>query len=125
MKTATMKNCGCEILFDDLLKINDTFKCPNHPKNGIHNVAAYCSGGCGKTVIRTNGPYLVIKCSECIALEKKDRDKAYKKANSHKRKIYDANKHKAKSKKVVINPNFDLSLYARGLSMYLPGGKSI
>lgn len=125
MKIATMKNCKCEIMFDDLLKINDTFKCPNHPKNGIHNVAADCAGGCGKTVIRTNGPYLVIKCADCIATEKKDRDKEYKKANSHKRKIHDANKHKAKSKKVVINPNFDLSLYARGLSMYLTQRKTI
>lgn len=125
MKIATMKNCKCEIGFDYLLKINDTFKCPNHPKNGIHNVAADCAGGCGKTVIRTKGPYLVIKCAECIALEKKDRDKAYKKANSHKRKIYDANKHKAKSKKVVINPNFDLSLYTKGLAIYLPQGGTI
>ena len=125
MKTATMKNCGCEIRFDDLLKINDTFKCPNHPKNGINNVAAYCAGGCGKNLIRTTGPYLVIKCAECIATEKKDRDKAYKKANSHKRKLRDAKQYKAKSKKVVINPNFDLSLYTRGLSMYLPGWKAI
>jgi len=125
MKIATMKNCGCEIMFDDLLKINDTFKCPNHPKNGIHNVAAGCAGGCGKTVIRTNGPYIVIKCAECIANEKKDRDNAYRKANAHRRKLHYAKQYNAKSKKVVINPNFDLSLYTTGLSRYLPGWESI
>ena len=125
MKICTMKTCGCEIGFDDLIKINKAARCPNHPKNGIAHVAADCESGCGKIVIRTNGPYAIIKCADCLAKEKREKDMVYKKANSHKRKIYDANKHKAKSKKVVINPNFDLSLYARGLSMYLPGGKSI
>lgn len=123
MKTATMKNCKCEIMFDDLLKINDTFKCPNHPKNGIHNVAADCAGGCGKTVIRTNGPYLLIKCSECIATEKKDRDKAYKKATAHRRKIHDSKQYE--QKKLVISTAFDASLYTKGLSIYLPQGKMI
>ena len=123
MKIATMKNCKCEIMFDDLLKINDTFKCPNHPKNGIHNVAADCAGGCGKTVIRTNGPYLLIKCPECIATEKKDRDKAYKKANAHRRKLHDAKQYE--QKKLSINPNFDPKLYTKGLSMYLTQRKTI
>lgn len=124
MKIATMKTCGCEIRFDDLIKRDKTARCPNHPQNGIQYVAADCDGGCGKTVIRTNGPYIVIKCAECLAIKKKDMDKEYRKANYHKRKIYDANKHKAKSK-VVINPNFDLSLYTTGLSRYLPGGGAI
>ncbi len=123
MKIATMKNCKCEIMFDDLLKINDTFKCPNHPQNGIRNVSVDCSGGCGKTVTRTNGPYIVIKCADCLAKEKREKDMAYKKANSLRRKLHDAKQYKPK--KLKINPNFDLSLYAKGLSIYLPQGKSI
>lgn len=123
MKIATMKNCKCEIMFYDLLKINDTFKCPNHPENGIAHVAADCESGCGKIVIRTNGPYAIIKCAECLASEKRERDMAYKKANAHRRKLHDSKQYKPKN--LAINPNFDLSLYTTGLSRYLPGRKAI
>ena len=119
MKTATMKNCGCEIRFDDLLKINDTFKCPNHPKNGIHNVAAYCAGGCGKTMTREYGPYLVIKCNECQARDRKLKDKEY---------YHRYYKKKTKAKRTQLantvhdrrNHKFDPKLYTIGLSAYLP-----
>ena len=112
-----MKNCGCEIMFDDLVKINNIARCPNHPQNGIDYVAADCESGCGKIVTRTNGPYVIIKCQECLKKEKRDRDRAYKKANSLRIKIHDAKQYE--QKKLVINPHFDASLYAKGLSMYL------
>ena len=123
MKIATMKNCKCEIMFDDLIKINRAARCPNHPENGIVHVAADCESGCGKIVIRTNGPYAIIKCADCLAKEKREKDMAYKKANSLRRKLHDAKQYE--QKKLVINPNFDLSLYTTGLSRYLPGGESI
>ena len=123
MKTATMKNCGCEIMFNDLVKINNVARCPNHPKNGIAHVAADCESGCGKIVIRTNGPYAIIKCADCLAKEKRERDMAYKKANSLRRKLHDAKQYE--QKKLVINHNFDTSLYAKGLSMYLQKGETI
>lgn len=117
MKTATMKNCGCQIMFNDLMKINNVARCPNHPKNGIDHVDADCESGCGKIVIRTNGPYAIIKCADCLAKEKREKDMAYKKANSLRRKLHDAKQYKPK--KLEINPNFDLRLYTKGLSMYL------
>jgi len=123
MKIATMKNCGCEIMFDDLLKINDTLKCQNHPENGIAHVAADCESGCGKIVIRTNGPYAIIKCADCLAKEKREKDMAYKKVNSHRRKLHDAKQYE--SKKLAINPNFDPSLYTKGLATYLTQRKTI
>ena len=123
MKIATMKNCGCEIRFDDLLKINNVARCPNHSKNGIAHVAADCESGCGKIVIRTNGPYAIIKCKECLKKEKREKDMAYKKVNAHRRKLHDSKQYK--QKKLAINPHFDASLYAKGLSIYLPQGKSI
>ncbi len=123
MKIATMKNCKCEIVFDDLLRINNVARCPNHNKNGIAHVATDCDGGCGNIVIRTNGPYAIIKCAECLASEKREKDMAYKKANAHRRKLHDAKQYE--QKKLVINPNFDLSLYTTGLSRYLPGRKAI
>ena len=118
-----MKTCGCEILFDDLIKINNVARCPNHNKNGIAHVAADCESGCGKIVIRTNGPYAIIKCAECLAKEKREKDMAYKKANAHRIKLHDAKQYE--SKKLAINPHFDLSLYTTGLSRYLPEWKSI
>ncbi len=123
MKIATMKTCGCEILFDDLIKRNSALRCPNHPKNGIAHVAADCESGCGKIVIRTNGPYAIIKCAECLASEKREKDMAYKKANSHRRKLHDAKQYE--QKKLAINPNFDPKLYTKGLSMYLTQRKTI
>ena len=122
MKICTMKTCGCEILFDDLIKINRAARCPNHPENGIAHVAADCESGCGKIVIRTNGPYAIIKCADCLAKEKREKDMAYKKANYLRRKLHDAKQYE--QKKLVINPNFDLSLYTTGLSRYLPGRKA-
>ena len=123
MKIAKMKNCGCEILFDDLLKINNVARCPNHQKNGIAHVAADCESGCGKIVIRTNGPYAIIKCADCLAKEKREKDMAYKKANSLRRKLHDAKQYE--QKKLVINPNFDPTLYTKGLAMYLTQRKTI
>ena len=123
MKIATMKNCKCEIVFDDLLRINNVARCPNHNKNGISHVAADCESGCGKIVIRTNGPYAIIKCADCLAKEKREKDMAYKKANSLRRKLHDAKQYE--QKKLVINPIFDPSLYTKGLAMYLTQRKTI
>ena len=118
-----MKNCGCVVPFDDLVKINNVARCPIHTKNGIDNVAADCESGCGKIVIRTNGPYAIIKCADCLAKEKIEKDMAYKKANSLRRKLHDAKQYE--SKKLAINPHFDASLYTKGLSIYLPQGGTI
>ena len=83
MKKATMKNCGCEVKIEDLVKINNVARCPKHPKNGIDHVVADCDGGCGKTLTRTRGPYLVIKCEECRANDERARAMAYRIANTH------------------------------------------
>jgi len=119
MKTCTMKNCGCEILFESLYQTNDhQYRCPNHHKNGIQHVVADCDGGCGKTLTREHGPYIVIKCQECQARDRKEKDKEYG------RRYYKKNK---KSKMAQIdntvnaprNHKFDRSLYTKGLSLYL------
>ena len=110
-------------MFDDLIKINKAARCPNHPENGIAQVAADCESGCGKIVIRTNGPYAIIKCAECLASKKREKDMAYKKANAHRRKLHDSKQYKPK--KLAINPHFDASLYTKGLAIYLPQGGTI
>jgi len=110
-------------MFDDLVRINNVARCPNHNKNGIEHVAADCESGCGKIVIRTNGPYAIIKCAECLAKEKREKDMAYKKANSLRRKLHDAKQYE--QKKLVINTIFDPSLYTKGLAMYLTQRKTI
>ena len=119
MKIATMKNCKCEIMFDDLYQTNDhQYRCPHHPKNGIQHVVADCDGGCGKTLTREHGPYVVIKCKECQAIDRKLKDKEYYRRYYNKKK-------KATMAQIDntvndrINQKFDPSLYTKGLSRYL------
>ena len=120
MKIATMKNCGCIITFESLYQTNDhQYRCPNHRKNGIQHVVADCDGGCGKTLTREHGPYLVIKCKECQARNRKEKDKEYgrryyRKKTKAKRAQLDNAGHKQR------NYHFDPSLYTQGLSRYLP-----
>ncbi len=121
MKIATMKNCKCEIMFDDLYQTNDhQYRCPNHPKNGIQHVVTDCDGGCGKTLTREHGPYIVIKCKECQARDRKLKDKEY---------YHRYYKKKMKAKMAEQRPaftqrknhhKFDPKLYTIGLSAYLP-----
>ena len=120
MKIATMKTCGCVIQFESLYQTNDhQYRCPNHRKNGIQHVVADCDGGCGKTLTREHGPYLVIKCKECQAIDRKSKDKEY----SHR---YYKKKKKATMAQIDntvnarINHKFDPKLYTIGLSAYLP-----
>lgn len=119
MKIATMKNCGCLVTFESLYQTNDhQYRCPNHPKNGIQHVVADCDGGCGKTLTREHGPYIVIKCKECQARDRKLKDKEYY------RRYY---KKKKKAKISQLNNTvherrthkFDQKLYTIGLSAYL------
>lgn len=121
MKTASMKNCGCVVPFESLYKANDnTYRCPNHHKNGIACVVADCDGGCGKTLTREHGSYIVIKCHECKARDRKEKDKEYS------RRYYKKKKKKAKKiaqlNNIVTarrNHKFDPSLYTKGLSLYI------
>ena len=119
MKIATMKNCGCVIQFEYLHQTNDhQYRCPNHHNNGIDYVEADCDGGCGKTLTREHGPYIVIKCNECQAIARKEKDKEYGRRYYKKKK-------KAKMAQLDntvparINHKFDPSLYTKGLSLYL------
>ena len=121
MKTATMKNCGCVIPFESLYQTNDhQYRCPNHTKNGIAHVVADCDGGCGKTLNREHGPYIVIKCKECQARDRKEKDKEYC------RRYYKKKKKKAKRAQLDNtvtarrNHSFDPKLYTIGLSAYMP-----
>lgn len=114
-----MKNCGCVVPFESLYKTNDhQYRCPNHRGNGIQHVVADCDGGCGKTLTREHGPYIVIKCDECQARDRKLKDKEY----CHR---YYKKKTKAKraaqyiSEPVRRNNKLDLKLYTQGLSRYL------
>ena len=119
MKIATMKNCGCVVPFESLYQTNDhQYRCPHHTKNGIQHVVADCDGGCGKTLTREHGPYIVIKCKECQAIDRKSKDKEYyhryyKKKTEAKR----SEQHSALTAR--RNHKFDPSLYTKGLSMYL------
>ena len=120
MKIATMKNCGCEIMFDDLYQTNDhQYRCPNHRKNGIQHVVADCDGGCGKTLTREHGPYLVIKCKECQAIDRKAKDKEY--YHRYYKKKTEAKRSEQRSAFTQRrNHKFDPRLYTIGLSAYLP-----
>lgn len=119
MKIATIKNCKCEIMFDDLYQTNDhQYRCPHHHKNGIAHVVSDCDGGCGRTLTREHGPYIVIKCKECQAIDRKSKDKEYyhryyKKKTEAKR----SEQHSALTTR--RNHTFDPSLYTKGLSLYL------
>ena len=119
MKIATMKNCGCVIQFEYLHQTNDhQYRCPNHHNNGIDYVEADCAGGCGKTLTREHGPYLVIKCKECQARDRKAKDKEYyhryyKKKTQAKRAEQNSPLPKRR------NHKFDPKLYTIGLSAYL------
>lgn len=120
MKTVTMKNCGCVITFESLYQTNDhQYRCPNHHKNGIQHVVSDCDGGCGKTLTREHGPYIVIKCKECQTRDRKLKDKEYynryyKKKTEAKRAQFDDTVPARK------NHKFDQKLYTIGLSAYLP-----
>lgn len=120
MKTATMKNCGCVIPFESLYQTNDhQYRCPNHTKNGIAHVVADCDGGCGKTLNREHGPYIVIKCKECQVRDRKLKDKEY---------YHRYYKKKTRAKRAQLdntvtarrNHSFDPKLYTIGLSAYMP-----
>ena len=120
MKIATMKNCGCVIQFEYLHQTNDhQYRCPNHHNNGIDYVEADCDGGCGKTLTRAHGPYIVIKCKECQVINRKAKDKEYYHRYYNKKK-------KATMAQIDntvnarINHKFDPKLYTIGLSAYLP-----
>ena len=119
MKICTMKECGCVVPFDSLYQTNDhQYRCPNHRGNGIQHVVADCDGGCGKTLTREHGPYTVIKCQECQARNRKEKDKEYgrryyRKKTKAKRAQLDNTGHKQR------NQHFDPSLYTKGLALYL------
>ena len=120
MKIATMKECGCVVPFESLYQTNDhQYRCPNHLKNGIQHVVADCDGGCGKTLTREHGPYIVIKCKECQVRDRKLKDKEYYRRYYKKKK-------KAKISQLNNtvherrNHKFDPKLYTIGLSAYLP-----
>ncbi len=119
MKIAKMKNCGCEIMFDDLYQTNDhQYRCPNHRGNGIQHVVAFCDGGCGKTLTREHGPYIVIKCKECQAIDRKSKNKEY--SHRYYKKKTEAKIDKQNSSESARrNHKFDPSLYTKGLSRYL------
>lgn len=120
MKIATMKNCGCVIQFEYLHQTNDhQYRCPNHHNNGIDYVEADCDGGCGKTLTREHGPYIVIKCKECQARDRKAKDKEYyNRYYKKKTKAKMAEQRSAFTQR--RNHKFDPKLYTIGLSAYLP-----
>ncbi len=119
MKTCTMKECGCVVPFESLYQTNDhQYRCPHHPKNGIAHVVSDCDGGCGKTLTREHGPYIVIKCKECQARDRKAKDKEY--YQRYYRKKTKAKRYKQHSAFTQRrNHKFDQSLYTKGLSLYL------
>jgi len=118
MKTCTMKECGCIVPFESLYQTNDhQYRCPHHPKNGIQHVVTACAGGCGKTLTREHGPYIVIKCKECQARDRKEKDKEYCKRYYKKLKAKRAKQNSSLTER--RNHKFDPSLYTKGLSLYL------
>lgn len=120
MKTCKMKNCGCVVPFESLYQTNDhQYRCPNHSGNGIQHVVADCDGGCGKTLTREHGPYIVIKCKECQAIDRKSKDKEYyHRYYKKKTKAKMAEQRSAFTQR--RNHKFDPKLYTIGLSAYLP-----
>lgn len=118
-----MKTCGCVIPFESLYQTNDhQYRCPNHLKNGIAHVVSDCDGGCGKTLTREHGPYLVIKCKECQARDRKLKDKEYY-HRYYKKKTKAKRAHMAQLDNTATarrNHKFDPKLYTIGLSAYLP-----
>lgn len=119
MKTCKMKNCGCVVPFESLYQTNDhQYRCPHHHKNGIAHVVSDCDGGCGKTLTREHGPYVVIKCKECQARDRKAKDKEYyHRYYKKKTKAKMAEQRSAFTQR--RNHKFDPSLYTKGLAMYL------
>ena len=119
MKTCKMKNCGCVVPFESLYQTNDhQYRCPTHRKNGIAHVVSDCDGGCGKTLTREHGPYIVIKCKGCQAIDRKSKDKEYyhryyKKKTDAKMEQFD------NTVPARRNHKFDPKLYTIGLSAYL------
>ena len=119
MKTCTMKECGCIVPFESLYQTNDhQYRCPNHRKNGIQHVVADCDGGCGKKLTREHGPYIVTKCKECQARDRKAKEKEYyHRYYKKKTKAKRAEQRSAFTQR--RNHKFDPSLYTKGLSLYL------
>ncbi len=119
MKTCKMKNCGCLVPFESLYQTNDhQYRCPHHHKNGIAHVVSDCDGGCGRTLTREHGPYVVIKCKECQAIDRKSKDKEY-----YHRYYKKKTKAKMTEQRSAFaqrrNHKFDPKLYTLGLSRYL------
>ena len=114
-----MKECGCVVPFESLYQTNDhQYRCPHHRGNGIQHVVADCDGGCGKTLTREHGPYIVIKCKECQARDRKAKDKEYyNRYYKKKTKAKRSEQHSALTQR--RNHKFDPSLYTKGLSMYI------
>ena len=120
MKTCKMKNCGCIVPFESLYQTNDRqYRCPHHHENGIAHVVSDCDGGCGKTLTREHGPYLVIKCKECQARDRKAKDKEYYN-RYYKKKTKAKRAERSSTLTTRRNHKFDPKLYTIGLSAYLP-----
>ena len=118
MNVYVMKNCGCRIVEKDLaFDKRGCRRCPEHIKNSVEYVEKKCPD-CGIHVLDMKSPFAKIRCETCKKKHTKER-----------MRIYDMHRVRnvKKSAKVIKHiqaieeqHKFDVSLYAQGLSKYLP-----
>lgn len=115
MNVYVMKNCGCRIGEKDLaFDIRGCRRCQEHTKNGIKYIEKTCPD-CGIQVLDMKPPFTRVRCENC---QEKHRKKLMKIYDRH-RVRKSAAKERTRIQSIEFN-SFDVSLYAQGLSKYLP-----
>lgn len=100
-KSIYVMKCGCEISKDDILFYRGARRCPNHRDCGIKEIRRICVD-CHEELIIKPLQTTKIRCDKC---------------NKKLVKTMNASRHKRKKK---VEQKMDLSLYTKGLAMYLP-----
>lgn len=98
--------CGCTRKKEELIKKNTTYKCPEHPKNQIKKIIRKCLD-CPEVLELKPNQSSVIRCPVCAVKIKQTR-----------KRLKRAQQPKPVKKEEPVK--MDVSLYAQGLSRYLP-----
>lgn len=115
MNVYVMKKCGCRIVEKDLaFDVRRARRCPVHIKNGVEYIEKTCPD-CGIQVIDMKSPFTRVRCEICQEKHKKKLVKIYDRHRVRK----SAAKERTRIQAIEFN-DFDVSLYAQGLSKYLP-----
>lgn len=119
MNVYVMKNCGCRIVEKDLaFDKRGCRRCPRHKKNGVEYIEKTCPD-CGIQVIDMKSPFTRVRCEICAEKQKKEMMRLY---DMH--RVRNVKKSVSKKTRLVKDieerHKFDVGLYAKGLSKYLP-----